>query len=193
MRSLSNVLELEPVVLLWSVVVALPPALVAPDEYIVELYTGIGELPHFNPDDDREGSVLPPAIASLRERLAAAEALLISSPEYAHGVPGSLKNALDWLVSGPEMIDKPVAVLNTSGRSIHAPAALAEILRTMSARVIPLNKPVVPLSGRPLGAMEIVGDPELTAVIIDALRALHESARSGSSPWGASAAMPPSA
>lgn len=168
-------------------------AMVAPDEFVVELYTGIGELPHFNPDDDREGSVLPRTVASLRERIAAADALLISSPEYAHGVPGSLKNALDWLVSGPEMIDKPVALLNTSGRSVHAPAALAEILRTMSARVIPLNKPVVPLSGRPLGAAEIAADPGLAEVITDALRALHASARSGSSPWGASASMPPSA
>lgn len=168
-------------------------ALVAPHEFVVELYTGIGDLPHFNPDDDREGSVLPSAVVSLRERLAAADAVLISSPEYAHGVPGSLKNALDWLVSGPEMIDKPVALLNSSGRSVHAPAALAEILRTMSGRVIPLNKPVVPLAGRPLGSAEIVADAGLAEVIMDALRALRVSARSGSSPWGASASMPPSA
>ncbi len=167
--------------------------MVAPDEFIVELYTGLGTLPHFNPDDDREGSVLPPTVASLRGRLAAADALLISSPEYAHGVPGSLKNALDWLVSGPEMIDKPVALLNTSGRSVHALAALAEILRTMSARVIPLNKPVVPLAGRPLGAAEIAAESGLAEVITDALRALRVSARSESSPWGASASMPTSA
>jgi NAD(P)H-dependent FMN reductase len=167
--------------------------MVAPDEFAVELYAGLAELPHFNPDLDHEGSVLPPSVVDLRGRLAAADVVLISSPEYAHGVPGSLKNALDWLVSGPEMIDKPVALLNSSGRSVHAPAALAEILRTMSARVLPLNKPVVPLSGRRLEAPEIVADAELKGVIVDALRALHMSARSGSSPWGASASMPPSA
>jgi NAD(P)H-dependent FMN reductase len=146
-----------------------------------------------NPDLDREGSVLPAPVADLRARLAAADVVLISSPEYAHGVPGSLKNALDWLVSGPEMIDKPVALLNASGRSIHAPAALAEILRTMSARVIPLNKPVVPLAGRRMEAADILEDPELKGVIRDALQALHVSAGSGSSPWGVSASMPPSA
>ena len=150
--------------------------MVAPNDYFVELYTGIGELPHFNPDDDREGSILPATIASLRDRVAAADALLISSPEYAHGVPGSLKNALDWLVSGPEMIDKPVALLQTSTRAIHAPAALTEILLTMSARVVSLSQPAVPLSGRSLAASEIVGDPQLHGVILDALRALHLSA-----------------
>jgi chromate reductase len=168
-------------------------ALAAPDEFAVELYDALAELPHFNPDLDHEGSVLPPPVVALRACIAAADALLISSPEYAHGVPGSLKNALDWLVSGPEMIDKPVALLNASGRSVHAPAALAEILRTMSARVIPLNKPVVPLAGRPLDASGVAGDAELRGVIVDALRALHASARSGSSPWGASASMPSSA
>jgi NAD(P)H-dependent FMN reductase len=168
-------------------------AMLAPDEFAVELYAGLGDLPHFNPDLDREGSVLPAPVTHLRARVASADVALISSPEYAHGVPGSLKNALDWLVSGPEMIDKPVALLNTSGRSVHAPAALAEVLRTMSARVIPLNKPVVPLAGRPLVAADILGDAELSGVIMDALRALHTSARSGSTPWGASASMPPSA
>jgi len=168
-------------------------AIVAPDEFAVELYDSLAELPHFNPDLDHMGSVLPDPVVKLRGSVAGVDVLLVSSPEYAHGVPGSLKNALDWLVSGPEMIDKPVALLNGSGRSVDAAAALAEILRTMSARVIPLDKPVVPLGGRRLEAADIAGDPELRRVIVDALEALRTSARSGTSPWGASSSMPPSA
>jgi len=59
----------------------------------VELYDGLASLPHFNPDDDVD--VPPPAVLELRRRVGAADGLLFCSPEYAHGVPGSLKNALD--------------------------------------------------------------------------------------------------
>src|SRR5437660_8427123 len=80
----------------------------------VQLYDGFGSLPHFNPDDDVEGATPPPAVAELRAILAEADGILISSPEYAHGVPGSLKNALDWLVSDGALAGKPVALINAS-------------------------------------------------------------------------------
>ncbi len=69
----------------------------APTGILVDAYVGLSSLPHFNPDLDRElgDARLPAAVRALREQLAAAGALLIASPEYAHGVPGSLKNALD--------------------------------------------------------------------------------------------------
>ena len=102
----------------------------------VEIYEGLGELPHFNPDDDVEGATPPPAVAALRTRLAEADGILISSPEYAHGVPGSLKNALDWLVSDGALVDKPVALINASPvGGEFARDSLAETLRTMNWRV----------------------------------------------------------
>src|SRR5256885_8484177 len=85
---------------------------VAPAGVRIILYDGLGRLPHFNPDLDQEGGAPPPAVAELRRSLIAADAVLISSPEYAHGVPGALKNMLDWLVSPGELVDKPVAPLN---------------------------------------------------------------------------------
>lgn len=104
----------------------------APHE--VEIYRGLGDLPHFNPDVEE---VAPPALArDLRARVGAADALVISSPEYAHGVPGTLKNALDWLVGGPEMIDKRVVLINAAPWSMHAQASLKETIRTMSANVV---------------------------------------------------------
>src|SRR5262245_43115686 len=93
-------------------------------------YPGPARLPHPHHDLDREGAEPPAAVADLRREVDRADALWISSPEYAHGVPGSLKNALDWLVSSPALLYKPVALLNASPRATIAHAALAETLRT---------------------------------------------------------------
>jgi chromate reductase len=78
--------------------------LVADPSWIFDHYDGLAVLPHFNPDDDVDGAAPPDPVRDLRARIAAADALLICSPEYAHGVPGSLKNALDWMVSDAAML-----------------------------------------------------------------------------------------
>jgi chromate reductase, NAD(P)H dehydrogenase (quinone) len=102
----------------------------------VQIYEGLASLPHFNPDDDVEGATPPPAVAELRTLLAEADGILISSPEYAHGVPGSLKNMLDWLVSDGALVDKPVALINASPvGGEFARDSLVETLRTMNWRV----------------------------------------------------------
>ena len=76
-------------------------------------------------------------MAALRRLLIDADAVLISSPEYAHGVPGVLKNMLDWLVSAGELVDKPVALLNASpAGGGYAQASLLETLRTMNWNVV---------------------------------------------------------
>lgn len=147
-------------------------ALIAAPLADVVFYDGLGRLPHFNPDLDFEGADPPPAVRDLRAAIAEADAILISSPEYAHGVPGSLKNALDWLVSGPEMPGKATGLLNASARSVFAHAALEETLRTMSADVIPAAVVVVPLDGRRLTAASIVADSSLAAIVEAAIRAL---------------------
>jgi len=95
----------------------------------------LGQLPHFNPDADTADPVAP--VAELRREVGAAEGLIISSPEYAHGVPGVLKNALDWLVGGIEVVGKPVLLLRASDRAAHAQASLRETLTTMAAMVLP--------------------------------------------------------
>jgi NAD(P)H-dependent FMN reductase len=83
-------------------------------------------------------------VRELRAAIAASDAVLISSPEYAHGVPGVLKNALDWLVGGPEMVEKRVALVNTSPHATHAQASLAETLRTMSVTLVSSVTEAVP-------------------------------------------------
>ncbi|WP_201865068.1 NADPH-dependent FMN reductase [Microvirga soli] len=101
----------------------------------LSLYDGIGALPHFNPDV--EMSALPDVVADFRRQVAEAAALVIACPEYAHGIPGTFKNALDWLVGMPDFPGKPVMLINTAPRASHAQAALREVLATMSARLVP--------------------------------------------------------
>jgi NAD(P)H-dependent FMN reductase len=110
----------------------------------VRVYEGIGALPLFNPDLEVN---VPESVRDLRTAVASADALLIASPEYAHGISGVLKNGLDWLVSFESAAYKPVAVVNTSSRATHAYAALIEVLATMSARIIREASLTVPLLG----------------------------------------------
>jgi len=110
---------------------------VAPAEVQVTIYEGLGQLPHFNPDLDAEGQQPPASVAELRALLTGSDGIVISSPEYAHGVPGVMKNLLDWLVSTGELVEKPVALLNASpSGGMYAQASLLETLRTMNWRVV---------------------------------------------------------
>ena len=138
----------------------------------IVFYNGIGDIPHFKPDLDEPGAELPYSVRKFRAAIGAADAILISSPEYAHGIPGSLKNALDWLVSGPEMPGKPTGLLSASARSVHAHAALQETLRTMSTNLVPEAVAVVPLDGRRLDAASIAADSSLAGILRHAIDAL---------------------
>jgi len=139
----------------------------APEGVGVVLYDGLGGLPHFNPDLDRtlDDPLLPAAVRDLRQRVGEADALLICCPEYAHGVPGSFKNALDWLVGGSEMPGMPVALVNASPRSVHVQASLVEILRTMSAQVVPGSPFPIALSGRGLDEDRMVAEPDVHSIL----------------------------
>lgn len=106
----------------------------APAGLEIRLFDGLGALPLFNPDIEATD---PPAVAHLRHSIASADAVLIASPEYAHGVSGVMKNALDWMVGSEAMVGKPVLLWNASPRATHALAALRETLLVMSARLIP--------------------------------------------------------
>ncbi|HJR61433.1 MAG TPA: NADPH-dependent FMN reductase [Vicinamibacterales bacterium] len=145
-------------------------ARLSPQTVVVSISHDLAELPHFNPD--LEGETTPAAVTRFRASLQACEVVLISSPEYAHGVPGVLKNALDWVVASGELIDKPIALINASARATHAWTSLRETLSVMSANVIVPASITVPLDGRSLDAEGILGDPELSTTLRSALEAL---------------------
>jgi chromate reductase, NAD(P)H dehydrogenase (quinone) len=146
----------------------------APPGVRMDRYDRIGHLPHFNPDVEQVA--LPPEAATWRAAVGEADALLIASPEYAHGVPGSLKNALDWLVGGPELLGKPVAVINPSAHSTFAHGQLLETLRTMSARVIETASCTLPTRPGPGDASALTRDPVSSALLRDAIAILCAAA-----------------
>lgn len=138
-------------------------------EIVLSLSSEIGELPHFSPEKDVEP--VPPAVARLRASLVACDGVIVSSPEYAHGIPGSLKNALDWLVSTTVMNGKPLLLISASpsgGEFVHA--HLTEVLTTMSTP--PLFESLR-VQGRP--AFDDAGVPvdvELRGRLLRGVRAL---------------------
>jgi len=148
-------------------------AILAPPGVHITIFDGVASLPHFNPDLDGENGVLPASVEDFRSQIGDAHALLISSPEYAHGVPGSLKNALDWLVSSSEMLYKPIGLLNISPRATHAYTSLLEILRTMSTLLIPGALVELPLTRSMLSAERIAANPELADRLRSALSSLR--------------------
>ncbi|GAP97981.1 NADPH-dependent FMN reductase [Leptolyngbya sp. NIES-2104] len=137
-----------------------------PEGVEMKLYSGLGDLPHFNPDLE---PTEPPSVTELRSLVKWADGLVISSPEYAHGIPGVLKNALDWLVSGEEFVGKPVALFNASPRAIHAQSSLTEIVTTMAGHIVPEASVTVSLLGKNLDAAGIMADPEISGELKSAM------------------------
>jgi NAD(P)H-dependent FMN reductase len=136
-------------------------ARLAPAGMNVLVFEGMGALPLFNPDLEAEP---PPPVTRLYGAIQDCDALLIASPEYAHGVTAVLKNALDWLVGFEAFVGKPVAIFNASPRSVHADAALREILTTMSADMIESACLALPLRGLGLGEDDIVRSEHAPAI-----------------------------
>jgi chromate reductase, NAD(P)H dehydrogenase (quinone) len=100
-----------------------------------ELYEGVGALPHF---DGREEDA-PESVLAFRKKIREAAGVLICTPEYAFGVPGSLKNALDWTVGTGDFVDKPVALITASSQGEKGHEALQWILQAISSKVEPEN------------------------------------------------------
>jgi NAD(P)H-dependent FMN reductase len=142
----------------------------APADYRVTVYDGLGRLPIFNPDD--EGERTPVEAARLIEAVTSADGVIVSCPEYAHGVPGGMKNALDWLVSRDAAVGKPAMLAHASPRSLYARAALAEIMRTMSFALYEDAALEIALLGKkPAEAAGILSAPENVVAMREAVSA----------------------
>jgi chromate reductase, NAD(P)H dehydrogenase (quinone) len=131
--------------------------LLAPPTVNLAIRPPLDDLPYFNPDVEEAG--LPPGPAALRAAVGSCDALLVSCPEYAHGVPGVMKNALDWLVGGMEMNGKPAALLNATPPGEYAQAALMETLRVLGGHFVEAASIEVPLRGSIASPEEIAADP----------------------------------
>jgi chromate reductase, NAD(P)H dehydrogenase (quinone) len=137
---------------------------IAPERVETTLYDGMGALPHFNPDDDRQGEPVDPAVAGLRAAIATADALLICTPEYAGALPGAMKNLLEWTVGDAGTYRKPVAWINVAGPAAptgaaDAHASLAKVLGYVDADVVEAACARIPVTRDAIGVDGLITDP----------------------------------
>ncbi len=147
-------------------------ASMAAPEAEIRIYQGIGQLPHFNPDLEGHEAA---SVLELRKLLQDADAVLIACPEYAHGLPGCFKNALDWMVASAEFVNKPVALINLYERSTWAPALLKETLSMMTARVVEPASVTLGLPGSKVGEDFIKADANIALALRTSINALVQA------------------
>jgi NAD(P)H-dependent FMN reductase len=138
-------------------------------------YQELLQLSLFSPELDGQGAVAPPAVTALRQQLQAADVVLIATPEYAYGMPGSLKNALDWLVSAGSFYEKPVGVLSASPSEVGGERARAGLLLTLEAlgaSVVPRASFPIPFVRTKIDAAGVVTDAGFAAQLREAMAAL---------------------
>ncbi|OII59676.1 hypothetical protein BJP40_13095 [Streptomyces sp. CC53] len=157
-------------------------AALCPPGAALTVYQGLRDLPYF--DQDQESAGPPPVVRAFRALLESADAVLISSPEYAHGTSGVLKNGLEWVVGGGELVDKPVAVVTASPSRTggdRAQAWLEETLLVMGARVLPESLRI-PLASAKIADGRVVDVDTLAQLrqVLDALERAAEENRAHS-------------
>ena len=150
------------------------------DKIEVIIFEGLAALPAFNPDDTDK---IIPGVMQFRQLIRNADAVIICTPEYAHGVPGSLKNAIDWTVSSNEFSHKPTALItaSTDGRSGHA--ALLETLRTIEAENIDELQLLIPFAKTKINGDNIIKDAAthtaIQKLVISLIRTIEQTSLSG--------------
>ena len=139
-------------------------ASVAPDGVEVVLYTGLADLPYFDPDVDPDDA--PDTVRALRQAIAASDAVVIAAPEYGHSLPGVLKNAIDWLIGSGELERNVVAITASVPHPERGRQGLAALRQTLGAvrAVIVSDEP-------------IARGPASEAAIRDVLRGLVDVVR----------------
>ncbi|MEO6299627.1 MAG: NAD(P)H-dependent oxidoreductase [Paracoccaceae bacterium] len=104
----------------------------ADEQAVVQVMADLAALPGFSPDS--EGPPAPSAVEALLAAIAAADAVVVACPEYVHSFTGILKNAIDWCVSRPEIIHKPIVLAHASHRGDEMLGQLRRVLETVSSR-----------------------------------------------------------
>ena len=138
--------------------------LLAPDHFQIVIYTELALLPPFNPD--LEALTPVEAVQRLRGEISHSDGVLFSVPEYAHGLPGAFKNALDWLVGSGELYQKPVAIYNASSGATYARASLRNVLAALNVQLCEDAEVTINVAKKNTTPAEIAAD----AVFNQALR-----------------------
>jgi chromate reductase len=154
------------------------------DDIATTLCGGMDRLPHFNPDDDREGEAVPADVAALRDQIQGADALLICTPEYAGALPGALKNLLEWTVGDAGTYAKPVGWINASGPAAptggaDAHESLRKVLGYVGADIVESACVRIPITRATVTSDGTIEDAAVQSQIADVLLALAEHVSSG--------------
>lgn len=154
------------------------PHLAAWRDISFSIYEGLDQLPYFSPELDYEGATPSATVADLRMQLKAADAVIVCTPEYAFGIPGVLKNALDWIVSSGEFVDKPTAVISASPMATggdKANASLVQTLKVMTATITDDRILTIPTVRTKIDAAGNITDAALKAALIKVVDSLKSA------------------
>lgn len=135
----------------------------------INIFQGLADLPHFNPDLDRED--LPAAVIDFRKKLAESDGILICTPEYAMGVPGSLKNAIDWTVSSTVFANKPTALITASSSGQKAHYSLLETLHVIEAFLPPETQLLISFAGTKITKDAVIAHEDTRAQVVNLINA----------------------
>jgi chromate reductase, NAD(P)H dehydrogenase (quinone) len=136
------------------------------------IFTGITGIPHFNPD--LEGETTPVEVTTFRDMLRKSDAILICTPEYAMGVPGSLKNAIDWTVSSCEFSHKPVALITASSMGYKGHQSLLETLKIIESDITDETQLVIPFVKTKVSGDGKITDAETLSKVKSVMDALKQ-------------------
>lgn len=144
----------------------------AASRFSVEVFDGLLQVPPFNPDDDTDQP--PPVIQDFRSKLKQADGILICTPEYAMGVPGTLKNAIDWTVSSMDFSNKPVALITASLSGQKAHASLLETLRVIESKITSATSLVVSFAKTKVSAEGSITDETTREAVTNLIEAFSQ-------------------
>jgi NAD(P)H-dependent FMN reductase len=157
----------------------------APAGIELSIFHYLNTLPVFSPDN--EGEKTPPTVHAFIKAVSAADGILISSPEYVRAIPGGLKNAIDWVVSRFEIIDKPIALVHASWRGDDMLASLRLVLATVSRNFLEHPFLRIPLNGKPPEEIAALlrsaeHEPQITSFLLDFAAKVHQCKLNGHAP-----------
>ena len=142
------------------------------DYFDIHFFKETDQLPHFNPDLDNENA--PEIIRAFRQTLRAANGILICTPEYAMGVPGTLKNAIDWTVSSMEFSQKPLALITASSLGQKAHASLLETLKVIEAKMTEETQLLISFAQTKINQNNEITDPATLNQCMKLLRSFNK-------------------
>jgi chromate reductase, NAD(P)H dehydrogenase (quinone) len=152
-------------------------AKLVPSNVQLSIYDGLGNLPHFNPELDNDKLIS--SVQDWRSQISESDGIIFCTPEYAHGVPGVLKNGLDWIVSSGEFMDKPTAVISASPSidgGMRANDSLVQTLRVMMAKITEEKILCIPAISAKLKGDEVIyplTEQSLIALLDNLIRSIY--------------------